>query len=119
MDKQTVGRIGEEKACEFLIQNSMRILERNFRCRLGELDIIAWDGDQLVFIEVRTRSSNSFAAPEETVGSRKQQKLRNLANYYLSRKFGRELNCRFDVVTLLLDREGNAVKINHFQGAFY
>lgn len=119
LDKLTVGRKGEEKACEFLLANSFRIIEKNFRCRLGELDIIAWDGEELVFVEVRARSSVSFASPEETVGRRKQQKLRSLANYYLSRKLGCEVACRFDVITLLLDRDGNALKINHLRGAFY
>lgn len=118
LDKLTVGRRGEEKACEFLLDNAFRIVEKNYRCRLGEVDIIGWDRDELVFVEVRARTSGSFASPEETVGTRKQQKLRRLAAHYLSWKFGREVNCRFDVVTLLFDGEGNVLKINHYPGAF-
>lgn len=119
LDRITVGRKGEEKACEFLLDNSFRIIEKNYRCRLGEIDIIGWDGDDLVFVEVRARSSVSFASPEETVGLRKQQKIRRLAAHYLARKFGREVNCRFDVVAIIFDREGNDLRINHYKGAFY
>lgn len=118
LDKLIIGRIGEEKACEYLAEQSFRIVERNYRSRLGEVDIIAWDRDELVFIEVRARSSGSFASPEETVGTRKQQKLRRLANQYLSWRVGREVNCRFDVVTLLFDSEGHVLRINHYRGAF-
>ncbi len=118
LDKLTVGRRGEEEAFTFLKKNNFRVVEQNFRCRLGEVDIIAWDQEQLVFVEVRARTSYSFASAEETVNARKQQKLRKLAMYYLSIIIRKEISCRFDVVTVLFDNKGNVMKINHYQGAF-
>ncbi|HKM40245.1 MAG TPA: YraN family protein, partial [bacterium] len=85
MYNKTVGKQGEEFAQRYLARLGYRIIERNFSCPIGEIDLIAQDGNTLVFIEVKTRSSLRFGLPEEAVTRTKQQKLRNVASYYLQR----------------------------------
>lgn len=116
--RQAVGRLGEELAARFLEEKGFQVVERNFRCRLGELDLIGWDKQTLVFVEVRTRSSTSFASPEESVNQRKQQRLRRLAAWYQAAIIRHEVDCRFDVITVLLSKAGKIQKINHLVGAF-
>ncbi|MDE2038700.1 MAG: YraN family protein [Elusimicrobia bacterium] len=92
-----LGDQAEERAAAYLAGRGYRILERNFRCRMGELDIIARSGDTVVFVEVRRRSSARFGLPQETVGPAKRRKLLRAAAFYAQQ---RGLDCpqRFDVV---------------------
>ena len=87
------------RAAAYLKENGYQILERNFRCRLGEIDLIARDGSCLVFIEVKYRSSLKDGAPLEAVDRRKQKKIIRVAEYYLCMHPEKtELPCRFDVI---------------------
>lgn len=119
MDKRIqLGRLGEQAALSYLVTQGYRILEQNWRCRAGELDLIAEIGTTLVFIEVRTRSSYSFGTPFESVDYRKQQKVRKLAQIYLN--YGSTLadqDLRFDVISVQLDASGRPA-IDHLSGAF-
>ncbi|MCG9968181.1 YraN family protein [Pelotomaculum terephthalicicum JT] len=116
--RKLLGRQGEEAAAQYLEKNGYRILCRNYRCRLGELDLIALDGGVLVFVEVRTRSGDLFGLAQESVTVRKQKKLRQLAWYYL-KAFGKAGSaCRFDVVAILFDRESQVKKLEHIENAF-
>lgn len=119
MDRRTLGMMSETLACEYLKQEiAFRLVERNFRCPLGEVDIIGWDGQELVFVEVRSRSSQAFGIPEESVGRTKQQRLRRLAAYYVAGRKLDRVNCRFDVITVMMDGMGNLKVRQYLPGAF-
>lgn len=114
-----LGAWGEEKAARFLRQQGYEILERNYRCPYGEIDLIALDGDFLVFVEVRLRSSFFHGRPEETVDKRKQRKLYATGEWYLQRHPS-EKQPRFDVVALYA-RDGMdtwPLPVKHIKNAF-
>ena len=94
-----LGALGERLAAEHLERQGYRILERNFRCRMGELDLIARRGNDLVFVEVKLRKDASHGEAREFVTASKQRKLLLTAEYYLSaRPWAQELQARFDVI---------------------
>lgn len=104
-NKRSTGSRYEETATAFLEQNGFRILEQNYRNRTGEIDIIAREGQYLVFVEVKYRRDGSCGFPEEAVDSRKQHKIRRTASCYLYGKgYGDSTPCRFDVVSIVGDR---------------
>ena len=96
---QAAGGEAEDRAARFLARQGLAILARNYRTRLGEIDLVARDGDTLVFVEVRLRTSRACGGAAESVGSRKQRRIAAAARQYLAR-LGREPACRFDVITL-------------------
>lgn len=106
-----LGSAGENRAATHLAALGMRIVERNYRCRQGEIDLIAWDADTLVFVEVKARRGQGCGAPEEAVSAWKQRKIRQVAAWYLAR-LGYEPFCRFDVVSVFGD------DVTHFKSAF-
>jgi putative endonuclease len=118
--KDAVGRYGEDVAAEFLQRAGLRILQRNWRCREGELDIVARDGDVLVFCEVKARSGGGFGAPVEAVTAAKARRLRLLAARWLAEGRGDDAvgrgcsTVRFDVVGVLRARDG--VTVEHLRG---
>jgi putative endonuclease len=118
VDKISLGRKAEDAAAQYLHNQGYRIIERNFRCPLGEMDIIAEDIDVLVFVEVRSKRSSYFGLPQETVAWVKQQKLRRLASYYLKVKKAWDKNCRFDVVGVLFDEENKIKSLELIKDAF-
>lgn len=111
------GAEGERIAAEFLLKQGYRILERNFRTALGEIDIVAQDGKMLVFVEVKARSGDRFGAPQFAVDRRKQAKMSRVALAYLSRKKVDTSECRFDVVGIIQDPNGTT-SIEHLKDAF-
>jgi putative endonuclease len=98
-----LGQRGEELAVKFLRKKGYRIISRNFKTPLGEIDIIARHNETIVFIEVKTRESIAFGRPFEAVNSTKKQKIANVAMLYL-KKFKEHPPCRFDVVSIYYDR---------------
>jgi putative endonuclease len=103
--RHTVGKAGEEAAVLYLRQHGYRILERNYRCRFGEIDLIARDGSMLAFVEVKTRRSQKYGPAAAAVTLQKQRHLIKASQAYLiQRKKANEL-CRFDVVTVELDAQ--------------
>lgn len=103
-DSRSIGKHGEEIASKALEKNKYRILERNFRCRQGEIDIIAEDKDGvLCFIEVKSRSSDAFGRPEEVVNSHKQRRLTAAAYVYLEKNRLELRDMRFDIVSVNLN----------------
>lgn len=115
-ERLSLGRWGEEEAERFLRRRGMKILERNFRCPLGEIDIIASHGKVLVFIEVKTRRTAAFGTPQEAVGPTKQRQIVRTAQWYLGSGNGRGLQPRFDVVAVRPGPEG--AEIEHIPNAF-
>ncbi len=97
------GRLGEEKAIEFLKKNGYKILERNYKTKIGEIDIIATKNKKIIFIEVKTRSSVNFGRPEEAVGKKKLKKIENVAQIYLQSK---KINLPYSFEILSILKEG-------------
>jgi len=104
-----LGAEGEERVIAYLREKGLTIVERNFRCPLGEIDIIAQHSRLLVFVEVRTRTSTRFGSPLESVDARKQRRLSRLAQYYLKVKGEGERSARFDVVGVTKTESGDWV----------
>lgn len=113
----TLGEPGENVAAQFLEAHSFRILNRNFRTRSGEIDIIAQSGRTIVFVEVKTRSNTAYGQPAEYVTRRKQEKLLKAALYYLHSLGQDDAPARFDVIEVLSTSQGLAV-CNHIINAF-
>ena len=118
MDTQALGRFGEEQAARFLRRKGYRIVQRNFRCRFGEIDIIARQKDVLVFAEVKLRKDARFAEAREYVTAAKQRRILTAAQLYLTR-CSDELQPRFDVIEVYAPQgEGGPVRIEHIENAF-
>jgi putative endonuclease len=109
--KIITGKEGEKIAAAFLKKNGYRIMEINFRCPIGEIDIVAKEKDYLVFVEVKTRKSMELGYPEQAVGIRKQKKMSQLALWYMQKRKIADTNARFDVVAVTLIPEKNEVKL--------
>lgn len=99
-DRQGRGQWAEQQALDHLQRAGLRLLERNFRCRMGEIDLIMADGAVLVFVEVRFRASDRYGTGFETVTRAKQRKLYRAARAYLARHKAGNAFCRFDVVSV-------------------
>lgn len=101
-NKRAVGADYERQAAEYLQSLGYRIIAKNFRCRLGEIDLIAREGDYLVFVEVKYRADGKMGQPQEAVGFRKQQKICRVADYYRMRYGVLDTQpCRFDVAACM------------------
>lgn len=116
-DKDTLGRYGEELAAEHLVETGLVVLARNWRCADGELDIVALDGDVLVFCEVKTRSGLGYGLPVEAVTPVKARRIRRLAARWLAEDDRSWPQLRFDVVSVVR-RRGWAPTLEHLRGAF-
>jgi len=112
-----LGSRGEHIAAAYLTDAGLRVLDRNWRCREGELDIVARDGDTLVFCEVKTRRGTGFGVPVEAVTRVKQRRLRTLAQRWLAAHDEHAPELRFDVVGVLV-LPGVPAAVTHLQGAF-
>src|SRR5512136_1110579 len=111
MQKKELGKKGEELALRFLRKNGYQIIERNYVCKLGEIDIIAREKDTLAFIEVKTRTSTLFGPPQLSVTPSKQMQLSKAALYFLKEKKLENVKARFDVVAILLGIKGEEIEL--------
>ncbi|UQZ87318.1 hypothetical protein SK3146_06615 [Paenibacillus konkukensis] len=119
LNRKQLGAKGEYYALMHLQSLGYRVAERNWRCRSGEIDLIAWDGELLVFVEVRTRSdSRSFGTPQESVDYRKCRQVVETAQVYVFRHQLDHCQLRFDVVSVLSDKEGGLISLEHLTNAF-
>ncbi|MCE5287067.1 MAG: YraN family protein [Pelosinus sp.] len=116
MNHITTGEIGEAIAADFLERQGYKILVCRYRCKIGEIDIIAKRKNTLVFVEVKTRRTTAFGRPSEAVNLRKQQKIISTALCYLNEKRELSAACRFDIVEILL--AGSRTECNHIVNAF-
>ncbi len=116
MQRQGLGRRGEELACGFLEQAGYLILARNYRTRGAELDIVARHHDELVFVEVKSRNNQAFGSPFEAITRRKREKIALAAREYLVREKAGDLAARFDVVAVIFT--GGKPAIEHLENAF-
>lgn len=111
-----LGEWGESLAAEHLAANGYEIVERNWRCTQGEIDLVVWAGLQLVFVEVKTRRGRAMGSPEESVTQRKAQRLIELARNYVA-QMGREVDWRIDLVAVELDDAGRLIRCDHIPNA--
>lgn len=111
MNKLSVGKFGEELAVKYLKKLGYKIIERNFRIRGGEIDIIARDGNTLVYVEVKTRTSHQFGLPEESVGYHKLKFLERASKFYRSNSKNLPELERIDVVAIDLSQRGPIFKL--------
>ncbi len=117
-ERIALGKLGEIIALRFLKKKGYKILEKNFSSPLGEIDIIAQDKEVICFIEVKTRGSTAFGLPEEGITSQKRKHLTRIAQFYLKRWGLTNKNCRFDVVSILINKSGRKPQIRLIQDAF-
>lgn len=105
MNRRKEGAYYENLVAEYLKTQGYEILEKNYRCRIGEIDLIAKEGETLVFVEVKYRRNDKMGDPKEAVDQKKQKKISMTASYYLMRECGRmDIPCRFDVAAVLGDQ---------------
>jgi putative endonuclease len=114
MSNKIMGRLAEDIASEFLKQRGYKIIQRNFRCRLGEIDNIAKDKDEFVIVEVRSSSGSFLPDPLESIGYVKKERLKKLALVWLYKNRLDDVRLRFDTVTVIFRNGGN--EINHIAG---
>lgn len=115
MKQGSLGRWGEDLAEGYLRDHGWTIEARNLTTPVGECDLLARDGDQLVFVEVKTRSGDRFGSPEAAVSRQKREQLRRVARYVMA-QHDDPVSCRFDVIAIRLrDRESD---LHHIEGAF-
>jgi len=114
--KQILGKEGERIAERYLKKKGYRLVERNYRCPVGELDLIALDRRVIVFVEVKTRTDDRFGGPLESVHWRKQQKMIKAAQFFLSQQRLHQREARFDVIGISFV-DGEPV-VEHIQNAF-
>lgn len=121
MINQEIGKIGEKYAEKFLASKNYRIIERNFRTREGEIDLIVFDysSREIVFVEVKTRTSDRFGEPQDSVNYFKKQKILKTALHFLnSSRVNHSLSWRVDVIAVKLNKQEKLVEINHFKNIF-
>ena len=117
MRRRETGALGEALAVRYLERCGHTVLERNYRCREGEIDIITRKDDCLVFIEVRTKRSSMFGTPEESITETKKQHLRAVAERYRESHPGLPESWRIDVVAIELERNGNVKRLDVIENA--
>jgi putative endonuclease len=111
------GQPGEQMAVVYLQQQGYRIQQQNYRCRQGEIDIIAWDGPTLVFVEVKTKRQTAFGSPQAMVDQRKQHKIIRVAMVYVQQHRLKNVALRFDVVAIAY-LPGMPPEVTHVPAAF-
>jgi putative endonuclease len=114
--RRETGKRGEDAAAAFVARLGWRVVVRNFRCRAGEIDLVALDGETVVFLEVRSRTGRACGTPLESVDGRKQAQVGRVARHYLTLRGWHERAARFDVIGVRWDAEPPAIE--HVRGAF-
>ena len=116
--RASLGKRAENLAKDYFLSHGFRILTRNFRCRIGELDLVVLDPDRtVVFVEVRARRSDRFGSPAESINHKKQDKLLKLAAWYIQSRRLENTLCRIDVVSVLIPEDGGPVNLHHIRNA--
>jgi putative endonuclease len=115
-DRRGLGRRGENLAAQYLVTKGHEIVARNWRCEVGELDLVIRDGDCLAFVEVRTRRGRSLGSPEESITQAKQARLITLGQAYVQANEWAG-DWRIDVVAVEMDRRGRLLRVDHYENA--
>ncbi len=114
--RQHISKLGEDLACEFLVKNGFKIHARNFKCKLGEIDIVAIKNKVVHFVEVKTRTTTIFGDPENSVTAKKQKRIILTSKIYSKYKNLENFNFQFDVISILSPLISK--KIQFFENAF-
>jgi putative endonuclease len=117
-DRRGLGLRGEELAARHLRRAGLTVVDRNVRLPDGEIDLIARDGDELVFVEVKTRIGDDETTPDDAVTAAKLARLDRLSEAYVARLGTPDVAWRVDVVAIVLGRDGRVVRLDHLQGAY-
>jgi len=117
MKRRDTGILGEKLARDFLSKNGYHILETNYRCPAGEVDIIARREDTLVFVEVRTKKSLEFGSPEESITPKKAERLKTVAAHYGQNHDNLPSSWRIDLIAIQLDRNNRVSRIELIENA--
>ena len=119
--KKEKGKIGEDIATKYLIDQNYHIITKNFKCRQGEIDIIAKDKikKEIVFVEVKTRTNQKYGSPSEAVDENKQKYIYKSAEYYVYKHNLYNKAIRFDIIEINIDIIKKKIRINHIKKAFY
>jgi putative endonuclease len=112
--QKQIGKIGEDLAADYLIKQGCQILARNYAVRFGEIDLVALDGNGLIFVEVKTRTTDTFGAPEDSVTPTKIERMKNAALMWLQANPEAPDDWRMDVIAILMDHQNNVLDIQHF-----
>ena len=115
--RRKTGDSGEHFAADFLKKKGYNIIQRNYRCKEGEIDIIAEQDDCLVFVEVRTKKGANFGTPEESITSAKKERLVSLADVYIQSCDVSPASWRIDVIAIELGAKGKINRLNHIENA--
>ena len=115
--QKRIGRTGEQIAAEYLTQKGYQLLDQNYSTRYGEIDLIALDRDVVVFVEVKTRTSNTYGAPEDSITPTKIEKMQNTALIWLQAHPDVPDDWRMDVIAVFIDQNKNLLDLQHFVDA--
>lgn len=118
MNTREKGKKAEEQAKNYLLSKGYKLKDRNFYCKAGEIDLIFEDKNELVFVEVKSSKGVNFGQPEERINRTKIRRLTKSANMYLAGKNIYDKDCRFDVISIIYNRN-NTTTIKHFKNAFW
>lgn len=118
MSRLGLGRRGEQLAAQYLEERGLVVVDRNVRTSQGELDIVAREGEELVFVEVKTRQGDDETAPDVAVTATKLERLERLAEAYLAERGLTEIAWRIDVIGIVVNRSGQVVRLDDLTGAF-
>ena len=111
LNTRLIGKRAEDVAADYLKKKGYRIIKRNFSNRIGEIDIIAFEDGQLIFIEVKARKNCLYGLPMESVNFRKQKKVRRVAEAYMQQFGMPDSGCRFDVVSIMLNKHKEKIEL--------
>jgi putative endonuclease len=111
--KQKIGKLGEDLASKYLIENGYSIMTRNFYCRQGEIDIVATKQDEIIFVEVKTRTNFYYGRPAEAVNGIKRKNMQKASAYFIYKNRLNNISIRFDVIEIFIEK--NQYKINHIK----
>jgi len=115
--KDDLGKKGEELAVQYLVAHGFQLIERNWRCAQGEIDVIVRQGGSVVFVEVKTRSSTAYGHPFEAITVSKMARMRRLAAAWCEQAAQRPADIRIDAIAIVAPRDA-AAQIEHLQGVF-
>ena len=117
--RQKLGRWGEQLAAQYLESHGYKVLDRNWRCLRGEIDLVAEEGDVLVFVEVKTRRGRDYGTPEEALTKYKAKRLLELGQRYMLERDLEDVEWRVDLVAVELDRQGKLLRFEHVPNAVW
>lgn len=117
-DNKVTGNKGETLAVEYLQKKGYKIIERNFRTRFGEIDIVCQNAQTLIFVEVKTKIGHDFGEPEEMVNKKKISQVKKMGEVYLQGKGG-DFLCRVDAVAVVLKEDGTVERLEHYEAVYW